>query len=121
MPTITATTTHEIKLAPTIRRKLLTKLKTYAELRSQLKIIESAMEKQKAEIGALRDETGEQSIELEGFKVTLVAGVRKKFNPKKFVAIGGDLDLYNQAVEEKLNKPYEKISVPGEAEREYES
>ena len=120
MPTITATTTHEIKLSPTIRRKLLTKLKTYAELRLQVKVLEAAMDKQKTEIGALRDETGEQSIELDGFKVTLVAGVRKKFNPKKYVALGGDLDLYNQAVEEKLNRPYEKISCPGDVEKEYE-
>ena len=88
MPTITASTTHEIVLAPALRRKLLVKLKTYQELRGQLKVIEAAMDKQKAEIGAIRDETGEQSIELEGFKVTLVAPTRKVFNPKRFIAEG---------------------------------
>ena len=70
------------------------------------------MDKIKAKVGDLRNETGEQSVELEGFRVTLVAPTRKKFNAKTFVKLGGDIDIYNQANEEVLSKPYEKITLP---------
>ena len=55
--TLTATTTQttEVKLKPVLKAKLLKRLKTYAELRSQLKAIESAMDKEKGEIGQLRE------------------------------------------------------------------
>lgn len=85
---------REIKLKPTLRRKLLNELKLYQELKVQLKTIEYALDKHKAAIGELRDETGEQSISLDGFSVTLVAPMRK-----------GDLELY---------KEYNKISCPGD-------
>jgi hypothetical protein len=111
--TVTATTTMEITLAPQIRRKLLTELRTYAQLHEQHKALELAMDKIKGKVAAIRDETGEQSLKLEGFTTTLVAPVRKKFNPKIYVKLGGDLELYNQAIEETLTKPYEKITCPG--------
>jgi hypothetical protein len=116
--TITATTTTEITLAPAIRRKLLTELRTYAQLHEQKKALELAMDKIKGKVAAIRDETGEQSLKLEGFTTTLVAPIRKKFNEKKFVRLGGDLELYNQAVEETLTKPYEKITCPGSKDDE---
>lgn len=118
--TVTATTTTEISLAPQIRRKLLTELRTYAQLHEQKKALELAMDKIKAKVAAIRDDTGEQSLKLEGFTTTLVAPTRKKFNPKIFVKLGGDLELYNQAVEETLTKSYEKITCPGSSDEEDE-
>jgi len=115
-PIVVATTTQEIKLEASIRRKLLTELKTYQNLHAQKKVLEAAMDKIKAKVGAIRNETGEQSLELDGFKVTLVAPTRKKFNPKTFVKLGGDIDIYNQANEETLTTPYEKITLPGAEE-----
>lgn len=117
-PSVTATTTHEVKLAPALRKKLLTSLRTYAGLKSQIEVLESALKKQKGLIGALREETGEQSLALEGFKVTLVANIRKKFNPKKFVQLGGDLALYNEAHEDVPVRAFEKITLPGASEDE---
>jgi hypothetical protein len=111
-PTVVATTTHELKLKPAARQKLLTKLRSYQALHAHKKMIEADMDKLKAEVGILRNETGEQSIEIDGFRVTLVAPTRKKFNPKLYVKLGGDLDIYNQANEETLVAPYEKISLP---------
>ena len=93
---------REIKLKPTLRRKLLNELKLYQELKVQLKTIEYALDKHKAAIGELRDETGEQSISLDGFSVTLVAPMRKKFDPN---SEWGGLELY---------KEYNKISCPGD-------
>lgn len=109
-----ATTTHEIKLEASVRRKLLTELKTYQSLHAQKKALELAMDKIKTKVGEIRNSTGEQSLELDGFKVTLVAPTRKKFNSKAFVKLGGDIDIYNQANEEVLSTPYEKITLPGE-------
>ena len=92
---------------------MLTKLRSYQALHAHKKMIEADMDKLKAEVGDIRNTTGEQSLELEGFKVTLVAPTRKKFNAKTFVKLGGDIDIYNQANEETLVTPYEKISLPG--------
>ncbi len=119
--TVTVSTTQELVLAPKVRRQLLMELKVYQELKAQRDAIELAMDKHKAAIGAIRDETGEMSLEIDGFKTTLVAGSRKKFNPKKYVTLGGDLDLYNQAVEEKPTKPFEKITCPGEKDADYDA
>lgn len=113
-PNATVSTTREVKLEAGVRRKLLTELKTYQNLLAQKKALELAMDKIKAKVGAIRNETGEQSLELEGFKITLVAPTRKKFNPKTYLKLGGDLDIYNQANEETLVTPYEKITVPGD-------
>lgn len=113
---VTATTTEEIKLEPSVRRKLLIELRTYESLHTQKKALELAMDKIKSKVSAIRNETGAQSLELEGFRVTLVAPTRKKFNAKAFVKLGGDIDIYNQANEETLVTPYEKISLPGTKE-----
>jgi hypothetical protein len=111
--TVTATTTQEIVLKPSVRQKLQLKFKTYAQLKAQRDAIDEKLDALKGDIGAIRDSTGEMSIELDGFKTTLVAGSRKTFDPKRFVAAGGDLDIYNQAIVEKPNRPYEKVTVPG--------
>lgn len=115
--TVTVSTTEEVRLEPTVRRKLLTELRTYANLRDQVNVLEAAMDKIKDKVGAIRDEAGAQSLELEGFTVTLVAPTRKKFNPKTFVKLGGDIDIYNQANEETLVAPYNKITVPGNKDK----
>lgn len=119
--TVTATTTQEITLAPQVRRKLLNEFRLYAELKSQAKALELAMDKHKAAIAAIRNETGEMSLALDGFKTTLVAGERKKFDPKKFVLLGGDLDVYNGAVKKTPIAPFEKITTPGEKDDESDS
>ena len=122
MPTFstvaTVSTTKEIKLTPVLTRKLLTELRTYAELKDHIKTLEYAADKHKATIGKLREETGEQSVSLEGFTVTLVAGTRKKFNPKKFVSLGGEIEIYNQAIDEVPTKPYEKVTCPHSPDEE---
>ncbi len=117
MPSLTATTTttEEVQLDPRLRRKLVTKLQAYAKKTAEIKKLTAEKDKLVSELGALRDESGEVSLRLEGLgTITLVAGTQKKFNPKKFEALGGDLAIYNQAFEEKPKKSYEKITLPGE-------
>lgn len=117
---VTTTTTEEVLLTTKQRQRLLQELKVYQELKQQRDAIELAMDKHKAVIGGIRDETGEMSLTIDGFKTTLVAGSRKKFNPKKYVTLGGDLDLYNQAVDTKPTKPFEKITCPGDKEESWD-
>lgn len=114
--TVTISSTREVTIEAKLRRKLQTKLQAYAGLVEQRKVLDHAIKKASDELGELRDETGEMSLKLDGYTITLVASTYKKFNPKKFVSLGGDLAIYNQAVEERPKKPYNKISLPGEKE-----
>ena len=114
----TLATTHEVQLKPSLVTKLRRELRLYAELKTQLKVIESVLDKHKGVIGAIREETGEQSLKLDGFLITLVAPIRKKFNAMKFVELGGDVAIYNQAHEDVSGKAYERITCPGEKDGE---
>lgn len=105
-------TTKEVRLAPTLRTKLLTRFHEYARLKAEADLLESKLDAKKAEIASLREDTGEASVQLEGFTSTLVAPERNVFDPKVFVKLGGDLDIYNQAVKKVPSKSYEKITTP---------
>lgn len=117
-PTVTVSTTKEVRLEPKLRRKLLLELRTYQTLKQTLDATQAAMDKHKATIAELRDSTGEMSIEIEGFKTTMVAPIRKVFDPKEFVANGGDLQIYNNSIKDVPSKPYEKITMPGAPRQE---
>ena len=112
--TLTTTQTTEVVLKPRLKAKLLTKLKTYAEIRARFKAVEAEMEAQKAEIGLLREEAGVTTLSIEGFKVAQVSGVRKTLNQQKLIAMGVSTEMLEEATETKPNRPYEKISCPGE-------
>lgn len=117
MPTVsqmaTVTTSKEIKLKPSIRTRLMKELRVYAELKGQLDALKLAMDKHKGVIGQLRDETGEQSIKIEGFTVSLVAPMRSVLNHKKLISLGCAATWIEEATETKPSKSYEKISCPG--------
>lgn len=112
--TITATTTQTLTLKPTIKRKLMVALKSYMGLKGQREVIDEAMKKARATAGEILMETGESSISVEGFKTTLVAPVRKVFNKQKFIALGGNLDFYNAAMDDVPGTPYTKITTPSD-------
>lgn len=111
---VTTTVTEEVVLTTKQRQRLLMELRVYQELKQQRDAIILAMDKHKSAIAAIRDETGEMSLKVDGFTTTLVAGSRKKFDPKKYVTLGGDLDLYNKAVKVTPVAPFEKITCPGD-------
>ena len=116
--TVTATTTHELKLKPTTKRKLLTELKAYAELKTQRDAIDHAMKGHKNTVEGLLEETGESSLSIDGFKTTLVAGTRKSLDRKKLIAAGVTQAQLEAGTTETLNTPYVKITIPGAKERE---
>lgn len=109
---LTTTTTTTVKLAPKLKQKLLTKFREYQTEKAKLDAAQVRMDALKAEIADLREDTGESSLELEGFKTQVISPTRSKFNEKKFIADGGDVTIYNGAVETVPSKSYEKVSVP---------
>lgn len=114
---VTTTQTTVVELSPKLRQALQVKLTAYRQLADQKKAVVAKLEKLTEELGVLRDEAEEMSVSLEGFgTVTLVAGTYKAFNKKKYVALGGELALYDQAMEDKPRKAYNKITVAGVAE-----
>jgi uncharacterized protein YukE len=118
MPKLTQTTdlTPEptVVIEPKLRQALQTKLTAYAALQAQIKALNARKDALTAELGELRDQAEQLSVSVEGYgSVTYVSSLQKKFNPKKFVQLGGNLAVYNEAVENVPKKPYEKITVVG--------
>ena len=116
--TATVSTTRQIKLAPSLRTKLLRELRAYAAVKEQIAALEHAKDKHKAVIGRLRDDTGEQSIKLDGFTVTLVAPVRSVLNKQKLIALGCAAEWIEESTELKPGKAYDKITLPNEKDEE---
>jgi hypothetical protein len=113
--TATTVVEHQVKLSPALRRKLLTELRTYAELKSQADVIALAIKKGKDKVESVLGEIGESNLSVEGFKTTLVcAKGSSKLDPMKLVALGVSTDLIKKATVEGAPKaPYIKITVPG--------
>lgn len=114
MPALTTEQTTEVTIEPALRVKLVKELRAYAKQKDLKDAAEAAMDKLKVRIADLRDETGETSVSVDGYSVTLVAPLKSTFNKKLFVSNGGDLDIYNQSFEDKPVKAYTKITVPQE-------
>lgn len=118
--TTTTTVTKEVKLDARLKRRLLTEFRTYAELKQQADALKAAMDKHKDSIAKLREETGEMSISLEGFKTSRVQPTRSVLNKKKLVELGCAVAWIEEATETKPTKAYEKVTVPGGRDEEEE-
>ena len=116
--TATTTTTHEVKLRPTVKRKLLTELRSYAALKSQLDTLKHAMDKIKDTVQHIREETGEPALALDGFKITHVCPQRSTLDHKKLIELGCAAAWITEATVTKPTKDYERISCPGEKAEE---
>jgi hypothetical protein len=103
-----------VKIAPRIKRQLLTALKGYAELKAQRDMIDSRMDAHKAEVGDIREALGEEKLEIEGFKIAHVQGTQKKLNHQTLISLGCAAAWITEATEEHPKKAYEKITCPGE-------
>jgi hypothetical protein len=116
MPTTTlsATTTQttEVKLKPVLKAKLLKRLRVYGELRQQVKALEAALDKEKGEIGKLREEAGVQSLSIDGYKVTEVTSVRTSLDKMKLLEMGVTTEMLQEATVSKPGKPYTKVTCP---------
>lgn len=115
-PVAQATITEQVKLSPQLRRKLLTELKVYAELKSQIATLEHTLSKHRTTVEGLVLASGADSLEVEGYRTTLVAGVQKKLDKQRFVMLGGSLAMLEEATVETAKKPYIRITLPNEKE-----
>lgn len=116
MPAATVTTTNKtnVCISGIQKARLLNKLKSRAELQQQLAVLEHAMKRNTDEIEEIRADIGEKSFELDGYRVTRIEGTYKRFDPKVYLAAGGDLRVYEAALVEKPKKPFTKITMPGQ-------
>mgnify|MGYP001575939095 FL=1 len=112
--TITTTTSHEVKLKPTLKRKLLTELKTYAELKFQRDAIDQALKGHKGTIEECLGEAGETTLSVEGFKTTMVSPVRSILDKKKLIEQGVSTAQIENATVNVTSRSYLKITCPGE-------
>lgn len=112
--TVTTTTTTVVKLTPALKKKLIVELKTYTSLRDQKKALELAMKKHSGAVEEIMETAGESSLEVDGFKTTIIAPVRKKLDPKRLVALGVSTETIAKATTEVPGTPYVKISKAGE-------
>lgn len=110
-----------VTLAPKIRLALKRKMLEYQSIHAQIKALQKTLDDKKAEIGEIRDDTGEVSIEIDGFRVTLVGGTRRQLNKKKLIALGCAAAWLEEATEEVPTKAYEKITLPGETDKGHEA
>src|ERR1035437_4818022 len=113
MLTATTTVTQTVELSPQLKRQLLNELRAYQGLKSQQDALELAIDNKKANIGRLREKSGEKALELEGYKISLVEPVRKELDKKRFVELGWSLAMLENATVSRPTKSYEKISLPG--------
>ncbi len=109
--TATATTTHELQLKPAVKKRLLTELRTYADLAVQRKAIDEKMAGCRGVVEEIQTELEETSVELEGFKSTIVAPMCTTFDKKKFVRLGGDLAIYENVSGERTTQATVRVSV----------
>lgn len=117
--TVTAKTTEEVTIKPTLRRKLLVELAQCQKLRAEMKALEAQLDKHKGKIEELRDETGYQSVSLEGFTVSLVAPLRSTLDKQRLIAQGVTMAQIENATVVKPTKPYTKITYPNEPDKGY--
>lgn len=111
---LTLETTQETTLDARLEQQLRQEFRQYQVLKQRMAALETELQKRRDKIGALRAESGAKSLELDGFKTTLVEPQRRTFDRRKFVSLGGDLTVYDAAHETKPGTPYERITLPGD-------
>lgn len=110
------TATQEVRIQPTLKRKLLNELNAYAVLDSQVKAIKEAMEMHRATVERYRQEIGAEAFEVDGFKIAYVQGVRSVLDKHLLMAQGVTMAQIENASPPKPVKAYTKISLPGAKE-----
>ena len=109
---LVGTVANEVQLAPKARVQLLKDLRLHAKLAQQIKDLEAQQKELKARVEAVREESGLDKFEIDGFNVTLVAPVRNVLNEKRLIALGCKVEWLEKATEQVPTTPYVKITAP---------
>lgn len=116
---VTTSLATEVKLSPKVRAQLRTQLFAAAEKRRQIKKLEADLDEIKSyaeqvfidadEIDALIN-----GADIDGFKIKMVQGKSSRLDKKRLVELGCDPKWIEKATKTTENKPYVKITPPGE-------
>lgn len=117
-PSVNASVTQEVKLTPSQARKLRTELKVLSELRAQRKAIEQAESVHKEKVEALRAEVGAEKIELDGYKIAFVQGVRTALDKEMLLRAGCSMAMLEAGTKTTPITAYTKVTFPNEKGRD---
>jgi hypothetical protein len=123
--TVTTTTTTEVALAPRVRARVRTELTQYTELQQQIAALEAKKDEIKASVQQIFKDADEEDalvdgVEVDGYKVKLVAGSSSRLDKKKLVTLGCKPEWITKATKTTPNKPYVRIDAPGGRRRDEE-
>jgi hypothetical protein len=111
---VTTTVTKTVKLLPSLRRQLLVELAAAQKDKIAMKAAEGRYEKRKAKIRALRESTGNASLEIDGYTTSDVTGTMTRWDEKRMLAHGlsmAEIEGFKVTVPK---KPYEKVTFPSD-------
>ncbi len=111
-PALTTTVTAEVVIEPRIKRQLLTELRAYQALKTQIDTLTAQMDTRKAAVSAIREQIGEEKLAVDGYKVSHIQGTYEVLDKKKLVQLGCAMAWIEEATELKPKKAYDKISCP---------
>lgn len=106
------TTTTEVQLAPKQRVQLLKDLRLRAQKKAAIAKLEAEVKDLTASVEMVREESGLDTFEIDGYTVTLVAQVRDVLDYKKLVALGCRTEWLEKATVKTPSKPYTLITAP---------
>lgn len=125
--TITVTTTQQARISPKVERKLLTELRGYGSIATEMKALEGAKRGHSGAVLqlALEGVDGDR-FELEGYKVAVVKGAKnRKLSTDKLIkrlvkdgkySVKAAQAVLEDCTEDVPKKDHVRISVPGEGE-----
>lgn len=108
----TVEVTTEIDISPALKRKLMTKLKSYADLKEQRDAFDAAMTSTNAEVEEIRAQLGAKSLPIEGFGITRVEGTTSKLDKERLVQLGCAMAWIQEATRITPKKAYTLITCP---------
>lgn len=122
-PTLTTSATVEVALEPRLKAQLRVKCHRIAEINRQLAALKKEAETIKDDVEGMFVEADEvdaliNGVNLDGFKVKMVCGKTSRLDKKKLVALGCKPEWLEKATKTTDNKPYVRITPPGEKDDE---
>lgn len=113
--TLIPTPEPDIELTPRQQQELRVAFQKYQQLKDAVEKATTSLSAQKESLGRLRARLGEDSIGLDGYRVTLVSGgTTKRLDKRKLMRLGVSQGQIEQATVEKPKKAYELVTCPGD-------
>jgi hypothetical protein len=106
------TVEQSVQLTTAQQVKLRKELKLKAQYDREIKALEAKKKAAVAAISVIREESGLDTFELDGFTVTLVAPVREVLDHKALIALGCKVEWIEKATKLVPTEPYTKVTAP---------